>query len=403
MGVEYRHDTVANQSVDYTGEKWSERYNVSKTYQSDRANATVTIPFEGTVVDVRDFEYRINDSSWSDVPKWSMTGTTLEAEIGDVEAGATLDVRANGSKVVVHNGAIEVTEPTVMGSKLSSGIEITSHSSDFHIEVSDSTGADRINYLANESWSSSDYAHVTNGGDDQSIYAPNAGAGSTATARVAPIDVEPQTDAKVSIIDADRPEFKIEPGSTTGDSMKIRYYDTTSGSTYALKSKTRDGYKVDSDTAESPAIFDLGDDDSEVFYIELVEQTTGSSGGGGGGGGVPVPTKSGAPLSNPLLLIPIAGVVVFGGAVGASKTGVGRWAVVAIAVVAALLSVVALVPNAISRSTLFISRQLGSGLGQVSPVLWLAGGGIGLYAIYRFVKAVTTRDSVVIEAVRRGR
>ncbi|MFY4816567.1 hypothetical protein ACOJIV_28460, partial [Haloarcula sp. AONF1] len=41
--LEYRHDLESPRTVDYESEALSERYNISKTYTTPRANATLTI------------------------------------------------------------------------------------------------------------------------------------------------------------------------------------------------------------------------------------------------------------------------------------------------------------------------------------------------------------------------
>ncbi|MEA5387230.1 hypothetical protein VB779_09320 [Haloarculaceae archaeon H-GB11] len=60
VDVEYRHEALDKQSVTFVSETWTERYNVSKTYADAATNATLTIPFAGSVVSVRDVETRVN-------------------------------------------------------------------------------------------------------------------------------------------------------------------------------------------------------------------------------------------------------------------------------------------------------------------------------------------------------
>lgn len=74
--------------------------------------------------------------------------------------------------------------------------------------------------------------------------------------------------------------------------MTVEYYNTGSGVTYLLNSLTR-SIVVDSDTAESPAIFE--DDDSEDTWTILRDSgPSGSSGGGGVAVGQFRDTASGA-------------------------------------------------------------------------------------------------------------
>jgi hypothetical protein len=103
--------------------------------------------------------------------------------------------------------------------------------------------------------------------------------------------------------------------------VTVEYYNTQSGVKYLLNSLTR-SIVVDSDVAESPAIFE--DDDSEDTWAILADSGAATTASGGGGGGI-MPTQVssaassvslplGDSLPTPLLIVGVLGlgaVVVF--------------------------------------------------------------------------------------------
>lgn len=283
VGFDYSHAAVDNVSVDYSGETWSERYNVSRTYGSDQTGASLTIPFSShRVVSVRGVEHRVDGGSWSSVPDSDVTfdGSELTVDLGDVTAGETHEVRANGSKVVVENGTIAVTEPTVEGNTLDTAFEVTSGSADLRISVGGTDGGARVHHLTDQSWSGSPYSVHTSSGAQTVHLAPPDGA--TARIRTMPLEVNPASgSAEVVVEDAQQPTFKIRGASSE---VGIVYYDTTSGTTYALKDVDQDRI-VTKDTAESPVEF-LAPDDTTLYTIVVDDGTLGDGGNYGGGAAV---------------------------------------------------------------------------------------------------------------------
>jgi len=180
--LDYTHPAPTDQSVSYESQTWSERYNVSRTWDSATLDASVTIPFASSrVVAIRDVEMRTNGGSWSAVPSSSYTldGTTLEVGLGDVNEGDEIGVRANGSKVTVENGAIDVVEPTIEGNTLDTQLEIAEKSDGFGIDVGGTSEGNWLHKTANESWTAAEtYTTITASGS-QTIRAPGASSGAT--------------------------------------------------------------------------------------------------------------------------------------------------------------------------------------------------------------------------------
>lgn len=300
VGLELSHEASDTQTVDYGAETWSERYNITRTYGDATEEPTLTIPFEGEVVDINSVEVRRNGSSWGPPKAWTLDNTTLTVEFDPIDSGETLEVRAIGRKVRTVNGDIQVLEPTVEGDSLNSKIEITDRSEDFAIDVS---GSDRIHYTAEESWSSSSYAVVASGGD-QEIRLPDASVGSQTRVRTAPLNVVPESGAaEVVIEDPDEPRFQLREGNTTGAAtIDVTYYDTLSGERYVLWSESQER-EIDADRAESPVKFRT-DGSADTYTIRQMAAP------GSTGGGAPIETRDvGAPL---VLVVPAVGISVAG-------------------------------------------------------------------------------------------
>ena len=300
VGLELSHEASDTQTVDYGAETWSERYNITRTYGDATEEPTLTIPFEGEVVDINSVEVRRNGSSWGPPKAWTLDNTTLTVEFDAIDSGETLEVRAIGRKVRTVNGDIQVLEPTVEGDSLNSKIEITDRSEDFAIDVS---GSDRIHYTAEESWGASSHA-VVEGGGGQELRLPEASVGSQTRVRTAPLNVVPESGAsEVVIEDPDEPRFQLREGNTTGAAtIDVTYYDTLSGERYVLWSESQER-EIDADRAESPVSFTT-DGQADTYTIRQ-QAAPGST-----GGGAPVETRDvGAPL---VLVVPAVGVSVAG-------------------------------------------------------------------------------------------
>jgi hypothetical protein len=300
VGLELSHEATDEQTVDYGAEIWSERYNVSRTYGDATEEPTLTIPFEGEVVDINSVDVRRNGGPWGPPKEWVLDNTTLTVGFDPIDAGDTLEVRATGRKVITRNGDIQVLEPTVEGDSLNSKIEITDRSEGFAIDVS---GSDRIHHTAEESWLGSSYVVVESGGD-QELRLPEASVGSQTRVRTAPLNVVPESGAsEVVIEEAEEPRFRIREGNTTGTAtVDVTYYDTLSGERYVLWSESQER-EIDADRAESPVEFRT--DGSADTYTIRQQAAPGST-----GGGAPIETRDvGAPL---VLVVPAVGISVAG-------------------------------------------------------------------------------------------
>lgn len=300
VGLELSHEASDTQTVDYGAETWSERYNLTRTYGDATEKPTLTIPFEGEVVDINSVEVRRDGGSWGPPKAWTLDNTTLTVEFDPIDSGETLEVRAIGRKVRTVNGDIQVLEPTVEGDTLNSKIEITDRSEDFAIDVS---GSDRIHYTAEESWGASSHAVVEAGGG-QELRLPEASVGSQTRVRTAPLNIVPESGAsEVVIEDPDEPRFQLREGNTTGAAtIDVTYYDTLSGERYVLWSESQER-EIDADRAESPVEFRT-DGSADTYTIRQMAAP------GSTGGGAPVETRDvGAPL---VLVVPAVGVSVAG-------------------------------------------------------------------------------------------
>jgi len=312
--LNYTHDAAAEKSVDYAAEQWSERYNVSHTYASDREDASLTVPFASDVTEIREVEKRVGGNSWETVPTSSYTldDTTMTVDLGSVPENTTVDVRAVGGTVEAVNMSINVLEPTAPGDRLNSRIEVTSASSNARIN----TGSERVTYAYNESWSGADDSALFAAGD-QTLRLDGAATGSTFRASTIPVEVNPVSgDVAVSVEDAKtiEPTFVVEPGSVTGDEVDYTYLNAQDEKPYILYSVT-DSVVHDSGTASSPIT--LTDDDSpETLQFQLdddgtnVSESTDDNTGGPLGPVDVGDAAEGLPVSGTVLIV---GVLLVGG------------------------------------------------------------------------------------------
>jgi hypothetical protein len=272
VGLDYTHDSRVDQSVAFEGESWSERYNVSRTWSSARQNVSLTIPFAQNVVSNRDLRVFINGTETS--PAFTeFDNTTLTVGFGDVDPGTETRVVANGSKVRVENGAIQVREPTTSGNDLDSKVEVTARSSDGQLAIgySGTIGGDRVHYPVNASWSGVDAVHrATASGDRQlRMDAPDGG---TFRVQTIPVEATPQQgDVEVSVSEPrqEEPQFYVDPGDAPSDTVEYTYLNADDDTEYILYSES-EGVVRDSGTANSPIT--LTDDDSaETLIFQLDE------------------------------------------------------------------------------------------------------------------------------------
>lgn len=393
VSLAYSHDADDQMDVQYDGETWSERYNISRVYQSDQSAAQVTIPFASSrVVSVRDVETRVNDGAWSTVAESdrSFDGSELTVDLGAVAAGDEVAVRANASKVRVYNGAITVLEPTVEGDDLDTRVEFTSWGADAYIDVSGTSPDNHLHHAESESWSSPAEYAVVRSDDTQELYAPGASSGSTARVVTIPMDVDTTGDVRIEVESAGfNPTFDVHPGGSAGDSVTWTWAhpDLVTGQTYILYSDSAQ-VMVDSDEAQSPVLFESSDDD-QTLSIFSDDGDGGSSTDGGGGSGMWADASSVARDYVPILdaeIVAILALLMF--AVGAAyserrspKTTVYRRPFFATGALAALaFAVLFLAPQA-------VFNPLETALQAALPLLALGGVGFAGLIAYGWYKA----------------
>ena len=312
---------------------WSQSTNVSKTWTGDRANATATISMNDRVVDVRNVEVRYNETTWEPVgeSEYTLNGTDLTVQLGDVAAGSTTEVRATGSKVRVTDGAITVLDPSTSSATLNTRIQIDNAGPDFALSVDETTFANRVHYAENATWGEANGTTTISANGEQTFTLPNATAGAEATVRTWPIEVAPTT-GQVTV--PEREGTRTEPGiAVRGDGnseVDYTFVDAADSTDYVLWSETDEVVRA-SGTASSPLT--LSDDDSEetlTFRIDDGTVDADAGGGGGGSGGIggagPMVTNSSpfSALSGLLpgptaILVGLAGIV--GLAVVSRETG----------------------------------------------------------------------------------
>ncbi|TKX78815.1 hypothetical protein EXE53_19210 [Halorubrum sp. SD626R] len=287
--VEASHEASDKISVGYSATTFEESYNVTHTYAAETSDAQVTIPFESSrVVGVKNVEYQIDDGGWERVSadNYRFDGTTVDIYVGDavggsVPAGSTVDVRATGRKMSVGNGEVTITDPTAPHEELDTQLQIDERSEDFHVNVGPTDDGNRVHYAYSDMFPTEDYVVIDSSGD-QKMYLPNSKTGDQF--RVKHLEtrvVAEQGDVRIDVVEpGENPELDVSPGpGGDGDPVTVEYYNTESGVKYLLNSLAR-SIVVDSDVAQSPAIFE--DDDSEDTWQILRDSGTSSGSDGGG-------------------------------------------------------------------------------------------------------------------------
>lgn len=427
VDLDYRHDGQDMESVTYQAEQWTERYDISKTYAQD-TNANVTIPFQGSVVAIRDLQKSVNDGAWASVPasNYTLSGTTLDVDLGSVSKTDKVEVRVNGSKVNAHNASLQVQEVTTEGQSLNSKIKLSTWNSDSYIEVGGTENGNEIHYAASESWSGADDHSRFDSAGNQYLNLPNAKAGGTFRVKTLPVEAAPQTgdvSIKVGTVDADEPEFTVSEGTTAGDAVDYTFLDAQSGEEYILYSKTnsivRDGPKE----ASSPLT--LSDDDSPETLVFQLDEDSSSAGGGGGGGGGPGPIPTGdSPLNSvPVVLVVSLGAIVAvfaydsrvkrSGALSVTVPIIGRtltlpgnsWLVWIVTPIAAFVALDTASDGQLSAALNTVIEQAGN---AGAPLFGVGAATLALYAGYKLLSGDLfgggkSRTQVVIEGVRKRR
>ncbi|MHB9286777.1 PQQ-binding-like beta-propeller repeat protein [Halobacteriales archaeon Cl-PHB] len=289
VDLNYSHGLTDRQTVTYASEQWTDRYNVSKQFASDRDQAELLIPYESQVLAISGLKARVNGTTWNPVADsdYTLSGNDLTVDLdavygGPIPASTEIEVRANGSKVKPHNVSLTVLNATDMGSTLDSKIRIDSTGSNAYIEVGNTSMGDRLHYLYDESWAgASDYAVVEADGR-QALHLPNAEGGDTAQVTFVNTQVLPKSgDVRVAVESGGAlPTFDVSPGpgGEHGSEVVFTHYDTVSGQKYLLYSTTN-GIVRDSATASSPVL--LTDDDSdETLEIQEDDGNTSSDSDG---------------------------------------------------------------------------------------------------------------------------
>ncbi|WP_058997746.1 hypothetical protein [Haloarcula sp. CBA1127] len=400
----YRHEVQDKQTVTYTAEQLTSRYNVSKSFAGDRSAASLTIPFERNVYEVRNLEVRTNGGTWSEVAPadYELNDTTLNVELGSVSAGDTVTVRADGSMARVNNGSIQVVDPSVRGSTLDSRVKLTDWNGDSYMRLPD--GAERIHYAYDEPWAgeSGEYATVEANGT-QRLHLPPSDAGYEFQLATVPVTATPTNgDVQVSVTDApdtNEPSLEIGAGSTYGDEVEFTFVDAKDDQKYILYS-TSQGVVRDSGTANSPLT--LSDDDSDET-LQFQEENTTSSATDSTSGPFNGPTMG--PITAPEEGIPVPLIV-------------GVVLLLALAVLVRRFEFITL-PSALPEGTLpaaaavlvvvyiidwasghVITQSLGSGLQPLVPLAGLIG--LLLTAYYLYMTYIKGQGPRPIQIVSNG-
>lgn len=296
VSVNYDHEASDTESVVYDATTWTESYNVSKTYGGSRTEASLTIPFEETVIDIKSLEYQLNDSGWTTASDsdYTLDQTTLTVDVdalagGSIDANTTVAVRTDGRKVTASGGNITVLEPTdITADRLDTKIEIQDSPSNTPVKIKtgETKFGARIHYGYDASWDdTNDYSTITQ--DSQTLVLPNAETADTTRISTIPVTVEPATTSGdvnvwVSTPRTTKPIFRVEPGSSDGDTVTYTYLNAADGEKYLLYSETRDVI-VDSGTASSPLSL-TGSDDDGVLEFQLSDSDSDSDSTGGATG-----------------------------------------------------------------------------------------------------------------------
>jgi len=282
--ISYTHDTTGTiHTTTLNSTTWEESYNVTETYETDIRDTVVNLPFSENVIEIDSVRMRVNGGEWQYPPSWGLSGGNLGVEIGDVNTGDTVTVKARGRKVNVENGQIDVTKTTVEGDRLSTEFKIVSADTGFGIDVGRTSSGSNLHYLESSSWSSDE---TTKFDGSQTLQLPNAPTGGTATVTTAPIKVDPLAgDVYVewaSDATNTEPRFHVKPGDREGDTVSYAFTSGVTGTEYSLYSES-EGIVRDSGTANSPVWFE--DDDSQETFQILTESSSSIETGDGGGGG----------------------------------------------------------------------------------------------------------------------
>lgn len=290
VGLDYDHTATDQIETSYQATKFEERYNVSRTFADETADVQVTIPFDSSgMVAVGSVDYSVDGGSWQSVPDehYAFDGTTLTANVSDANGGAfpsgsTIEVNARGRKIHVDNGDVTVTDPSGIGEKLDTEIRVDDRAPDFRMDVGPTESGDRVHYADSNEYPTEDYS-VIKGDGTQYVYLPNAGNGDRFRMRhlETQVSINDTGDVRLEVLEAgEQPEIDVSPGpGGQGDEVTVKYYQTETGLKYVLSS-IQDKIVIDSDVAESPAIFTTTDsEDTWTILEEAAGTVSGSTAG----------------------------------------------------------------------------------------------------------------------------
>ncbi|AFK18640.1 hypothetical protein E6P09_07640 [Haloferax mediterranei ATCC 33500] len=392
VDVVLNHTAQDDQTVTYSGGKWTESYNVSRTYSTDTKDSILTIPFASNVASLKNIERRTNGGSWSTVAPgdYSLDGTTLTVELGTVDGGDTVSIRTTGQRVVAVNGSLTVTDPTPLGERLDSEIRIDSWSNDSYISLGGSPDEGRLHYTYNESFGDTEFDKVTSTGYHR-LHLPGASTSSTFRVSTIPVRVNVATGEsrfRITEPSTTEPKISVSPGAHTSDGVTYTFLSPSAGDKYILYSTTV-GTQRDSALAEETV--SLKDDDSEEILVIRKSESSDATGSGGfftDGGSVAsaagdyVPAM---PVLNPGLVAAIV-LVIIAGAIAYTERRVSssrttpvyeRPMVLLALVVAGFVGVLLISPESITgpiQSALDTALPLAAVLGVM-----LAAGGLGYW------------------------
>ncbi|RYJ08289.1 hypothetical protein ELS19_17185 [Halogeometricum borinquense] len=301
VDMAYSHTAQTSQTSELNSTAWRETRTVTKTFAGNRSDASIALPFHESVVSVKTAKLSRNGDNLTaiDPSDYEFVNGNIVVNLGSVSKGDTISVQGVGRRVKVHNGDIEIVEPTLPGNALDTKVRIQKTGSGFAIE----TNSGQVLRAYEESWDNpNDYSLVTASGT-QRLSLPNAGNDSTARVEYTPLEVIPERgDAKVSIEDLASRQFHVEGGRVSGDTVKLRWLSVVEDKQYALWSVTHQDTKAVS-KANAGGVTFTEDDSPETFEV-VKSADAGDSDGIGGPFGLGQSVQSG------MVLVLVAGSVI---------------------------------------------------------------------------------------------
>ncbi|WP_338740387.1 hypothetical protein [Haloplanus salilacus] len=394
--MDYRHTAQDEQIVEYEGTKWTEGYNFSKTFASDRSAASLTIPFENEVVEIESIETRTNGGPWTSVSEdnYDLNNTELTVHFGAVNGGDEVAVRTTGQQVVSVNSTITVLDPTAPGDRLDSKVRIDEWNDNSSISVGRTEDSGRIHYTYQKSWDGADdYVEITDDGTQQ-LYLPGAGELSDFRVRTVPVRANARSgEVEISVQNPSttEPSFYVSPGATQNDDVEYTLLTASDGEEYILRSETNN---VVHDSAEASSPVTLVDDDSEELLVIEQDSTTASEDDGPSMVGIgPAQIGTDSPLNSvPVILLVGAGILValaviyrrLGWSIRDATGPVPVDPVFALAAGLIAFVVIDYVGGGVLTSALATNiEQIGSGISQIVPLLGIGGAALLGYWLYQ--------------------